>query len=108
MAYFLFLGQFFYYTKGVQSNIILLLGYKNEKRSRISYICRNVVFTFSKIVLTFLESNSYISQRFSCFYKGFPTLLYKERKEEREKMREVMDKKKVAYSNHEEKRKSFL
>lgn len=32
MAYFLFLGQFFYYTKGVQSNIILLLGCKNEKK----------------------------------------------------------------------------
>lgn len=94
MAYFLFLGQFFYYTKGGQSNIILLLGCKNEKRSRISYICRNVVFTSSKIVITFLESNSYISQRFSYFYKGFPTLLYKERKEEREKMREVMDLKK--------------
>ena len=102
MAYFLFLGQFFYYTRGVQSNIILLLGCKNEKRSRISYICRNVVFTFSKIVITFLESNSYISQRFSYI------ILYRERKEEREKMREVMDKKKVAYSNHEEKRKSFL
>lgn len=107
MAYFLFLGQFFYYTRGVQSNIILLLGCKNEKRSRISYICRNVVFTSSKIVITFLESNSYISQRFSYFYKGFP-ILYRERKEEREKMREVMDKKKVAYSNHEEKSKSFL
>lgn len=77
MAYFLFLGQFFYYTKGgSQSNIILLLGCKNEKRSRISYICRNVVFTSSKIVITFLESNSYISQRVSYFYKGFPTLYY--------------------------------
>ena len=93
MAYFLFLGQFFYYTRGVQSNIILLLGCKNEKRSRISYICRNVVFTSSKIVITFLESNSYISQRFSYFYKDFP-ILYRERKEEREKMREVMDLKK--------------
>ena len=97
MAYFLFLGQFFYYTKGVSApkwlissfwassfitqrgflpNNILLLGCKKEKRSRISYICRNVVFTFSKIVITFLESNSYISQRFPYFYKGFPTLYY--------------------------------
>lgn len=89
MAYFLFLGQFFYYTKGGgQSNIILLLGCKNEKRSRISYICRNVVFTSSKIVITFLESNSYISQRFSYFYKGFPILLlYRERKERKDKER---------------------
>lgn len=71
MAYFLFLGQFFYYTKGGQSNIILLLGCKNEKRSRISYICRNVVFTFSKIVITFLESNFYILQRFPTFIKVF-------------------------------------
>lgn len=71
MAYFLFLGQFFYYTRGVLPNNILLLGCKNEKRSSISYICRNVVFTFSKIVITFLESNSYISQRVSYFYKGF-------------------------------------
>lgn len=71
MAYFHFLDQFFYYTKGGQSNIILLLGCKNEKRSRISYICRNVVFTFSKIVITFLESNSYILQRFPTFIKVF-------------------------------------
>lgn len=108
MAYFLFWGQFFYYTRGVQSNIILLLGCKNEKRSRISYICRNVVFTSSKIVITFLESNSYISQRFSYFYKGFPTLYYIGKGKRERIRREVMDKKKVAYSNHEEKSKSFL
>ena len=69
MAYFHFLDQFFYYIKGVQSNIILLLGCKYEKRSRISYICRNVVFTSSKIVITFLESNSYILQWFPTFIK---------------------------------------